>query len=161
MSSKLPSKPGSSRRSATGTAPVLAAVSSPAGATAVTASSLFGAWALPGAAAAAGAGAVKSCSLRPAGTVDVAPVYSSEDSDLNVAFRRVGKKDSVTKVKALSELITAFPSRPRDLLLACVPHWAYLFPKLCLDTDRRVRIAAFQAFAELVRVLFTVCSIGR
>lgn len=68
-----------------------------------------------------------------------------------MSFRRLGKKDSVTKVKALGELAAGFPSRPSAIVAGVLPFWAYAFPRLCLDTDRRVREAGFAAFVELVR----------
>lgn len=79
-----------------------------------------------------------------------APTYNGDDSDLNVSFRRLGKKDGVTKVKALLELQAGFPSRSKDALKAVLPFWSYAFPRLCLDADRRVREATFHAFATLV-----------
>jgi hypothetical protein len=81
----------------------------------------------------------------------VCPVYSGEDSTLNVAFRRLSKKESVTKLKALAELRELMPSRSKEVVLGCLPFWAYIYPKLCLENDCRVREAAHQTFAEFVR----------
>ena len=104
-----------------------------------------------------------SSARRTAGAVVVAPVYSGEDSDLNVSFKRLTKKDSVTKLKALSELRELLPSRSKELVAGCLPYWSYIYPKLCMENDPRVREAAHVTFAELVRpqrVFYDACCTG-
>ncbi len=72
---------------------------------------------------------------------------------MNVAFRRLSKKESVTKLKALGELRDLVPTRPKDVIAGCLPFWAYVYPKLCLENDPRVREAAHNTFGEVVKVL--------
>jgi hypothetical protein len=77
-------------------------------------------------------------------------VYSGEDSELNVSFRRLSKKEVITKLKALAELRELLPSRTKEIVQGCLPYWAYIYPKLCIENDSRVREAAHTTFAELV-----------
>jgi hypothetical protein len=92
-----------------------------------------------------------SASKRTAGSVLVTPMYGGDDSDLNVCFRRLSKKESVTKLKALGELRELMPSRTKEVVAGCLPYWSYIYPKLCIENDARVREAAHTTFAELVR----------
>lgn len=69
-----------------------------------------------------------------------------------MALKKVGKKDVTTKLKALGELREIFDAREPPVLREALPHWVYLYPKLCMHNDKRVRMAAHTAFAGLVRV---------
>ncbi len=42
---------------------------------------------------------------------------------MNMLFKKLSKKDSVTKVKGLEELAALFPQRVADELTAVLPAW--------------------------------------
>ena len=42
---------------------------------------------------------------------------------MNMLFKKLSKKDSVTKVKGLEELAALFPQRTADELTAVLPAW--------------------------------------
>jgi hypothetical protein len=46
-----------------------------------------------------------------------------KDSELNVVFKKLHKKDSVTKSKALQELSALFESRSSEELAEVLPAW--------------------------------------
>jgi hypothetical protein len=45
------------------------------------------------------------------------------DGEMNMLFKKLSKKDSVTKVKGLEELAALFPQRVADELTAVLPAW--------------------------------------
>ncbi|ORY91172.1 hypothetical protein BCR43DRAFT_446828 [Syncephalastrum racemosum] len=63
------------------------------------------------------------------------------DPDLVVIFRKMAKRDAVTKLKALEDL----ESYLRDntaAIASVIPLWARSYVKLTIEVDRRVRLAA-------------------
>ncbi|KAG5190249.1 hypothetical protein JKP88DRAFT_175802, partial [Tribonema minus] len=113
------------------------------------------------AAADANAGSVQPAA-RP-----LPPFYDGTNSDLAMLFKRLTKKDPTTKLKALSQLqnlcsaaasAAEAPQRgtpPQqehlhhhqafltpDDVIGLVPHWVYIYARLALDNDRRVRESA-------------------
>ena len=78
-------------------------------------------------------------------------VYQGDDADLKAAMRKLGKRDAVTKLKALAELLTLIPTRDKDVLRAFVPAWCYAYLTLALANDRRVRAGAHNVLTALVR----------
>lgn len=51
--------------------------------------------------------------------------------------------------KALREVAELFESRPLDVLQGAAAHWAYVYERLVLDNDRRVREAAHSTLRVL------------
>jgi hypothetical protein len=61
---------------------------------------------------------------------------------MQLAFRRLLKRDTTTKMRALSELDAAFADLPDAQVAPCVTVWAAAYGKLCNDVDRNVRTQA-------------------
>eukprot|EP00004_Rigifila_ramosa_P025858 TRINITY_DN7838_c0_g1_i3.p1 TRINITY_DN7838_c0_g1~~TRINITY_DN7838_c0_g1_i3.p1 ORF type:complete len:1707 (-),score=335.40 TRINITY_DN7838_c0_g1_i3:30-5150(-) len=75
------------------------------------------------------------------------------DDDLTLLLRRLAKRDSITKLKALQELtalLTAPPEspagKPTPQILVLLPHWCNSFNRLGTDSDRRVREATSEVW---------------
>lgn len=79
----------------------------------------------------------------PTSSVSATPFYAGEDADLRVVCKRLGKKDGVTKHKALAELSGLVAANP-GLVEGLLPFWLYVYPRLAvLEDDRRIREALF------------------
>lgn len=69
-------------------------------------------------------------------------LYHTEYSELKLTLKKLSKKDSVTKVKALQDLLDIFQNRSVDVLQDALQHWSYIYVKLIQDNDRKVRCLA-------------------
>lgn len=79
----------------------------------------------------------------PTSHLSATPFYAGEDADLRVVCKRLGKKDGVTKHKALTELSAIVAASP-GLVDGLLPYWLYVYPRMAvLEDDRRVREALF------------------
>ncbi|OQR97227.1 hypothetical protein ACHHYP_12304 [Achlya hypogyna] len=66
--------------------------------------------------------------------------YDGADGDLSLALKMLGKRDALTKTKALLSLKDAIvPGRKPLELRPAVGHYCYLYGKLMAENDRRVR----------------------
>ncbi|KAF2213375.1 hypothetical protein CERZMDRAFT_111093 [Cercospora zeae-maydis SCOH1-5] len=75
--------------------------------------------------------------------------YSAvSNSSVVVAFKNLSKKDSTTKAKALEDLQTSL-STTEDLEDAIIEVWIKQYPRLSIDTARRVRQLAHQYTGQL------------
>ncbi|KAJ3314080.1 listerin E3 ubiquitin protein ligase 1 [Boothiomyces sp. JEL0838] len=76
--------------------------------------------------------------------------YSNLEPELRVILRKLSKKDSTTKTKALEELLSYFNQNAveNDALTA----WANIFPKIAIDIDRKVREMCFAVHLKLVNL---------
>jgi hypothetical protein len=75
------------------------------------------------------------------------------DPDMALALKKLGKRDSTTKIKALGELLGFFEvqgGRTEDELALILPLWQQPFESVVIDPDRRVREALFVALGALV-----------
>jgi hypothetical protein len=78
----------------------------------------------------------------------------SLDGDVQVALRKLGKKDEVTRLKGLQELAKlAATGDDSGRILAALPQWTVAFGRLVFDPERRVREAAVSTQAAFVRAL--------
>ncbi len=50
-------------------------------------------------------------------------VLEVDDGELNMCFRKLGKKDSTTKIKALEEMAVLFGQRTPEQLASILPAW--------------------------------------
>lgn len=99
----------------------------------------------------------------------ISPVYTGNDSDLSVVCKKLLKKDSTTKLKALSEIQSIFfstpalssPSQSSDdvvnphglsLLPQFLPFFVYVYLRLSLDNDRKVRESLNQTLLTLIKL---------
>ncbi|KAJ3416845.1 hypothetical protein HDV05_008430 [Chytridiales sp. JEL 0842] len=76
--------------------------------------------------------------------------YSSFSGELKVILKRLSKRDSVTKIKALEDLKTHVSNLDTESLNSFVVVWPKLFNKLAVDPDRRVREVTLQCHLIIV-----------
>ncbi|KAH3724799.1 E3 ubiquitin-protein ligase listerin-like [Dreissena polymorpha] len=74
----------------------------------------------------------------------------SLDSDFRLVLRKLTKRDTTTKIRALQELGQLCTEKSEEDLKAVLPFWPRMFNKLALDIDYRVREATQQAMSTLV-----------
>ncbi|XP_041350967.1 E3 ubiquitin-protein ligase listerin-like [Gigantopelta aegis] len=75
---------------------------------------------------------------------------NSLDSDFRMVLRKLSKRDSITKIKALQEFIGLCQEKDEDCLKAVLPFWPRIYNKMAIDIDYRVRETAQQAMNTLV-----------
>ncbi|KAI9096248.1 hypothetical protein DFS34DRAFT_624543 [Phlyctochytrium arcticum] len=61
------------------------------------------------------------------------------DGEIKVLFKRLSKRDAVTKIRALEELATHVTEADIEQVKAIVPAWVKAYNRLSVDTDRKVR----------------------
>eukprot|EP01083_Nonionella_stella_P028464 78371_1 len=66
-------------------------------------------------------------------------VSQTIDPQIEFCLKRLLKKDSITKLKALEDLSKLFSTLSIDKLEAAASAWAYTFNKLALVNDKRIR----------------------
>ncbi|XP_033741541.1 E3 ubiquitin-protein ligase listerin-like [Pecten maximus] len=77
-------------------------------------------------------------------------VDSSLDADFRLVLRKLTKKDSITKVKALQEFSSLCQEKDVEELKAVLPFWPRMFNRAALDVDHRVRETTQHAMTALV-----------
>src|SRR5690242_66747 len=82
--------------------------------------------------------------------LSLTPFYEGSDAELKLNLRKLAKKDTTTKLKALQELCDMFQTRDTETLKECLEHWCYIYPKLLLDNDRKIRISTHEAMSWLI-----------
>ncbi|CAA6669280.1 unnamed protein product [Spirodela intermedia] len=75
---------------------------------------------------------------------------SDVDGELAQHLKRLGRKDPITKVKALTTLSALFKQVSGSELAIIVPKWAFEYKKLLYDYSRDVRRSTHEAMANLV-----------
>ena len=65
-------------------------------------------------------------------------------------LKRLGRKDSTTKLKALSALSTLLQQRSSKEIVPIIPQWAFEYKKLLLDYNRDVRRVTHDTMTTLV-----------
>ena len=76
------------------------------------------------------------------------------DPDATLLIKKLGKRDTISKVKALGELREALEAHCADWSAALLPHWVILFCRLADDGSWQVReqtCSALNLFAQQVR----------
>ena len=71
--------------------------------------------------------------------VKAAAFYGGTDSDAALLFRKLAKKDTVTKVRALDELVELLEELTPIALEQALPHVLYCYQQLSLHNAHRVR----------------------
>eukprot|EP00940_MAST-03C_sp_MAST-3C-sp2_P001215 g1215.t1 len=79
------------------------------------------------------------------------PHYQGPDADLALSLKRLSKKDTTTKCKALNRLCDLVAKREPKTLRDALDHWMYEVNSLWLDNDRRVREGIFRVMLSLIR----------
>uniref|UniRef100_A0A4W4E597 E3 ubiquitin-protein ligase listerin n=1 Tax=Electrophorus electricus TaxID=8005 RepID=A0A4W4E597_ELEEL len=72
------------------------------------------------------------------------------DADFRLVLRKLSKRDTVTKLKAVQEFGAMCQERESDVVRGVLPYWPRIYCKISVDHDRRVREAAQQAFEQLI-----------
>lgn len=75
---------------------------------------------------------------------------SSIDTNYQMVFRKMTKKDPITKVKALQEFIELVGKTEVVIIKTILPFWPRLYNNLATDVEHRVREAAQQAQAAII-----------
>lgn len=83
-------------------------------------------------------------------------IDANVDSRYQIVLRKMTKKDSTTKVKALQEFNELINRSEVDVVLAILPFWPRLYASLATDVEHRVREASQQSQS----VLSTKCGKG-
>lgn len=76
--------------------------------------------------------------------------FADVDSEIAVHLKRLGRKDSTTKLKALSALSTLLQQKSAKEIVPIIPQWAFEYKKLLLDYNRDVRRATHDTMTTLV-----------
>ena len=76
----------------------------------------------------------------------ISPIYTGNDNDLSVACKKILKKDSITKLKAINEILVVITNENHyyanivdDILNEFLPFFVYVYVRLVLDNDRKIR----------------------
>uniref|UniRef100_A0A8C5BLS8 E3 ubiquitin-protein ligase listerin n=1 Tax=Gadus morhua TaxID=8049 RepID=A0A8C5BLS8_GADMO len=80
----------------------------------------------------------------------VEEIDSLVDADFRLVLRKMSKRDTVTKLKAIQEFGTMCQERDAEEVKGVLPYWPRIYCKISVDHDRRVREATQQAFEQLV-----------
>lgn len=75
---------------------------------------------------------------------------ASIDTNFQMVFRKMTKKDPITRVKALQEFIELLGKNDATTIKSILPFWPRLYYNLATDVEHRVREAAQQAQAGLI-----------
>lgn len=75
---------------------------------------------------------------------------STISAEFRVTLRKMTKKDSTTKIKALQEFEVLCQNGDQESVLTALPFWPRLYAKLTVDVERRVREAVQVAHGALV-----------
>ena len=78
---------------------------------------------------------------------------SSVDGDAQLLLRKLGKRDTVTKLKGLGELREALSSHDEGWVAALAPHWVPVFCRLAADPSWQVREASCAALGHICSIL--------
>ncbi|KAK6175849.1 hypothetical protein SNE40_014229 [Patella caerulea] len=73
-------------------------------------------------------------------------VDSTLDSDVRLVLRKLTKRDTTTKIKALQELGAICQQKDADVIKSMLPFWPRLYNRLSIDNDHKVREAVQQTF---------------
>ncbi|XP_051973695.1 E3 ubiquitin-protein ligase listerin [Xyrauchen texanus] len=72
------------------------------------------------------------------------------DADFRLVLRKLSKRDTVTKLKAVQEFGVMCQERQSDVVKGVLPYWPRIYCRISVDHDRRVREATQQAFEQLI-----------
>ncbi|XP_045600152.1 E3 ubiquitin-protein ligase listerin isoform X2 [Procambarus clarkii] len=86
----------------------------------------------------------------PAASQAVQTDDSAISAEFRVTLRKMTKKDSTTKIKALQEFEALCQNEDQEAILSALPFWPRLYSKLSVDIERRVREATQIANGALV-----------
>ncbi|KAI3632309.1 hypothetical protein MIR68_009415 [Amoeboaphelidium protococcarum] len=76
--------------------------------------------------------------------------YDQLKPELSVLLKKLSKRDSITKQKAVDELNVMVDSLTDEEVLSLMPVWPNVYYKLSIDSDRKIRLSINQIHASLV-----------
>ena len=76
---------------------------------------------------------------------------SSIDSDFRMALRKLQKKDTQTRIKALEEIKTLIEVKSQEDCVAIISYWSKPYSKLTIDNERKIRETCQQTHERLVQ----------
>ncbi|ORX49998.1 hypothetical protein BCR36DRAFT_583608 [Piromyces finnis] len=80
--------------------------------------------------------------------------FEGVNEDLKVMLKKLNKRDSTTKIRALEEICQYLNSQSNDTeIKSLLPGWPKLYSKISIDVDRRVRILIGNAHLIIVKTL--------
>jgi len=88
------------------------------------------------------AGGSKSAGSAFTGSSSVStplPLYTGNDSELVMLSKKLMKKDGVTKLKAIQDLVAVLATRPEHILSEFLVFFVYGFSKLWVEDHRAIR----------------------
>ncbi|KAK3872906.1 hypothetical protein Pcinc_022045 [Petrolisthes cinctipes] len=88
-----------------------------------------------------GFGALQDLGYVPAASQGSHADDSAISAEFRVTLRKMMKKDSTTKIKALQEFEVLCQNEEQESVLSALPFWPRLYCKLSIDVERRVREA--------------------
>ncbi|KAL3530952.1 hypothetical protein ACH5RR_010274 [Cinchona calisaya] len=107
-----------------------------------------------GSAPAVGFGGYVGSSRMDSSIVAEAPTPSSDvDGEVAQHLKRLSRKDSTTKLKALTALSQLLKEKSAKEIAPIIPQWAFEYKKLLLDYNREVRRATHDTMTYLVRAI--------
>ncbi|VVC90974.1 unnamed protein product, partial [Leptidea sinapis] len=71
-------------------------------------------------------------------------------NEFSVAFKKLNKKDPITRIKALQELIELVNNTESDNVVEALPAWSHQYQVLTLDSERKVRALTQVCHGEIV-----------
>ncbi|RDX61954.1 E3 ubiquitin-protein ligase listerin, partial [Mucuna pruriens] len=103
-----------------------------------------------GAAAVGFGGFVGSSRLDPPPSSEDSLPFVDVDSEIAVHLKRLGRKDPITKLKALAALSMLLQQKSAKEIVLIVPQWAFEYKRLLLDYNREIRRATHDTMTALV-----------
>ncbi|XP_059350076.1 E3 ubiquitin-protein ligase listerin-like isoform X2 [Daphnia carinata] len=85
--------------------------------------------------------------------VEDASADSNIPADFRLSLRKMGKRDSTTKIKALQEFNELCEENSLETLKTILPFWPRIFSRLAVDGDRRVREYLHKSHLQLTSQL--------
>ncbi|XP_010256980.1 PREDICTED: E3 ubiquitin-protein ligase listerin [Nelumbo nucifera] len=95
-------------------------------------------------------GYVGSSRLESSLPGDDAFPFSDVDSEIAQHLKRLGRKDPITKLKALTSLADLFKQKSGEDIVQIIPQWAFEYKRLLQDYNREVRRATNDTMTNFV-----------
>ncbi|KAK4881955.1 hypothetical protein RN001_005274 [Aquatica leii] len=97
-----------------------------------------------------GFASIKESGVIPGFSLTTDDIDSSMDSNFQLVLKKMNKKDSTTKLKALQEYTELIKTADVEAVKAVLPFWPRLYCALATDVDHKVREATHLAHQQVV-----------
>lgn len=95
--------------------------------------------------------AIQEASFTDNGSSSIEDMDPTLDTTYQMVFRKMTKKDPITKVKAIEEFNELLSKTKLNTIKSILPFWPRLYNNLSTDVEHRVREAAQQAQLTLMK----------